>query len=287
MAAKKPKKRIRLTQEQIDNIKRYVGLTVLVIALFTLLSIVSYLFTWKIDAGLAKNADFTNWCGNSGYVWARLLVSRCFGLGSFFLVFLLGAVSYKLITKKSEFGLLRIAFITVSGTFLSSLLFSYVSMLVSDDVCFGGGLGGDAGSAVIGWLSTMIGMTITGFLVALLVLGWMILSSSRFRYWFSVVGDAKDSDLAQDDEPQDEDPQDEAPQDDEQDQDDTGDPVVDEEPEPEPEIEPEQEPEIEPDPAQDDTKDTGIEVVRADDLVADVVEELPPFDNRLLLSFKI
>ena len=288
MAAKKPKKRIRLTQEQIDNIKRYVGLTVLVIALFTLLSIVSYLFTWKVDAGLAKNADFANWCGNSGYVWSRLLVSRCFGLGSFFLVFLLGAVSYKLITKKSEFGLLRIAFITVSGTFLSSLLFSYVSMLVSDDVCFGGGLGGDAGSAVIGWLSTMIGMTITGFLVALLVLGWMILSSSRFRYWFSVVGDAKDSDLAQDDEPQDEDPQDEAPQDDEHDQDDTDGPVVDEEPEPEPEpepeIEPEQEPELEPVPAQDDKKDTGIEVVRADDLVADVVEELPPFDNRLDLE---
>ena len=84
MAAKKTKKKIRFTQEQIDNIKRYVGLTVLVLALFTLLSIVSYLFTWKVDAGLAKNADFANWCGHSGYVWSRLLVSRCFGLGSFF-----------------------------------------------------------------------------------------------------------------------------------------------------------------------------------------------------------
>ena len=64
MAAKKTKKKIRFTQEQIDNIKRYVGLTVLVLALFTLLSIVSYLFTWKVDAGLAKNADFAYLRGN-------------------------------------------------------------------------------------------------------------------------------------------------------------------------------------------------------------------------------
>ena len=292
MAAKKTKKKIRFTQEQIDNIKRYVGLTVLVLALFTLLSIVSYLFTWKVDAGLAKNADFANWCGNSGYVWSRLLVSRCFGLGSFFLVFLLGAVSYKLVTKKSEIGLLRIAFITVSGTFLSSLLFSYVSMLVSDDVCFGGGLGGDAGAAVIGWISTMVGKAITGFIVALLILGWMILSSSRFRYWFSVVGDARESNPTEAEEHQEDDGSEEVDDSElETDPELEPEPLPVQEPEVEPELDPEdeQEQELEPEDKQEptsetDKNDTGIEVVRADDLVADVVEELPPFDNRLDLE---
>ena len=290
MAAKKTKKKIRFTQEQIDNIKRYVGLTVLVLALFTLLSIVSYLFTWKVDAGLAKNADFANWCGNSGYVWSRLLVSRCFGLGSFFLVFLLGAVSYKLVTKKSEIGLLRIAFITVSGTFLSSLLFSYVSMLVSDDVCFGGGLGGDAGAAVIGWISTMVGKAITGFIVALLILGWMILSSSRFRYWFSVVGDARESNPTEAEEHQEDDGSEEVDDSElETDPELEPEPLPVQEPEVEPELDPEVEPELEPEDKQEptsetDKNDTGIEVVRADDLVADVVEELPPFDNRLDLE---
>ena len=290
MAAKKTKKKIRFTQEQIDNIKRYVGLTVLVLALFTLLSIVSYLFTWKVDAGLAKNADFANWCGNSGYVWSRLLVSRCFGLGSFFLVFLLCAVSYKLVTKKSEIGLLRIAFITVSGTFLSSLLFSYVSMLVSDDVCFGGGLGGDAGSAVIGWISTMVGKAITGFIVALLILGWMILSSSRFRYWFSVVGDARESNPTEAEEHQEDDGSEEVDDSElETDPDLEPEPLPVQEPELEPELDPEDEQELEPEDKQEptsetDKNDTGIEVVRADDLVPDVVEELPPFDNRLDLE---
>ncbi len=310
MASKKVvKKRKRLSQEQIDNIKRYVGLTVLVLTLFTFLSILSYLFTWKTDAGLAKGADFANWCGNSGYSWSRFLVSRCFGLGSFFLVFLLGAVSHKLITKKSEVGLVRIAFITVLGTILSSLLFSYASMLVSNDVCFGGGLGGDAGSAVIGWLSGMVGMTITGFIVALLILGWMILSSSRFRYWFSVVGDRKEPQpdqnvpVVSEEEPETdveeeggEECEDEGPVEAEGEtegevEDPETDDLEEEEPQDGPVIDPVPDPipDPTPDPVpvsdQDGEKEnTGIEVVRGDDLVADVVEELPPFDNRLDLE---
>ena len=150
MAAKKRKKTIVLTQEQKDNIKRYIGLTVLVFAVFTLLSIVSYLFTWKTDlsvmAAMDKNKEVANWCGRIGYRWSSLLVARCFGLGSFFFVFLLASVSYKYVLRKSEFGLLRVAFITVLGAFIASLVFAYASILFNADVCFGGGLGGDAGS---------------------------------------------------------------------------------------------------------------------------------------------
>ena len=152
MATKKGKKKEVLTLEQKENIKRYVGLTVLVIAVFTFLSIVSYLFTWKTDSSLAasfdKSADVTNWCGHAGYLWSKFLVTKCFGLGSLFLVFLLGAVAYKYVLKKSEFGLLRVTFITVVGAFVASMFLAYVSDLVGAEKCFGGGLGGDAGSAV-------------------------------------------------------------------------------------------------------------------------------------------
>ena len=156
MATRKGKKKVVLTQEQKDNIKRYIGLTVLVFAVFTLLSIVSYLFTWKTDlsqmAVMDNSTEIANWCGSIGYRWSSLLVARCFGLGSLFFVFLLGAISYKYILKKAEFGLLRVAFITVLGAFVASLVFAYVSMLTSADLCFGGGLGGDAGSAVVLWM---------------------------------------------------------------------------------------------------------------------------------------
>lgn len=307
MAAKKGKQKKSLTPQQIDNIKRYVGLTVLVIAIFTLLSIVSYLFTWKADSSLVemdRNTEIANWCGRMGYRWSTLLVARCFGLGSFFLVFLLGAVSYKYILKKSEYGLLRVAFITVVGAFLSSLLFAYVSVLFSADTSFGGGLGGDAGAAVVLWMVSLVGKAVTGLLVLLLIVGWMILSSTRFSHWFSVVGDRKDNDnpsdeeetvpepetvepevveeeipdLGQaDDSDQEEEPEDvipAAPSDD----------MVTDEEAAQPAVEPETVVSLTPEePVQTGTEPT-LEVVRDGGLDVDVTEDLPPFDNRLDLE---
>lgn len=303
MASKKTRTKVRnkweLTQEQVDNIRRYSGFVVLGVTLFTLLSIVSYFFTWKVDAGLPQGDAFVNFCGVSGYKWSNLLVARCFGLGSLFLVFLLGAISYKLIRKEGEYSLLRVAFITVSGTFLSSLLFSYVSLLVSEDTCLGGGLGGDAGAAVINCLGTLVGMAITGFIVLLLILGWLILSSSRFRHWFSVMGEKMDSPLpqVQDAEAADDAEEEDAEEEHPEDEGDTGgyeeEPIVESESElydgPEIELDPDEDPFLEPiaDIIQDTEPGSGsseIEVVRGDDLVTDVVEELPPFDNRLDLE---
>ena len=304
MASKKKTAKKELSQEQKDNIKRYSGLAVMVVALFTFMSILSYLFTWKVDisqmAGMDASTEIANWCGRSGYRWSHLLVSRCFGLGSLFLVFLLGAISYKYVFKKNEFGLLRVTFIAVLGAFLSSLFLSYVSLLFGNDTCFGGGLGGDAGSAVITWMSGFMGMTITGFVVLLLILGWLILSSNRFSHWFSILGDKKENvnEAAHEDTAQ---PQTESqPEIESEPQIEPEtmpepeiipeidlEPVTQQVPQPEVELEPVSEPEIASD-SQVDTeneyKDNGIEVVRGDDFTADVVEELPPFDNRLDLE---
>ena len=334
MASKKSKPRKQLSQEQKDNIKRYSGLAVMVIALFTFMSILSYLFTWKVDislmAGMDADTEVANWCGRAGYRWSHLLVARCFGLGSLFLVFLLGAIAYKYVLKKEEFGLLRVVFITVLGTFLSSLFLSYVSILVSEDTCFGGGLGGDAGAAVVNWMGGVMGMTITGFVILLLIIGWMILSSNRFSHWFSILGDKKEADEKQqepaavaEDVPEEQQEEVVAPESDTNAESETeqesepeleteteSDPEPEQvlEPEQELDLEPEQEPEQEPetelevdvenedvqepeseqeleaDKEGESKPDDGIEVVRGDDFITDVVEELPPFDNRLDLE---
>ena len=289
MASRKTKTRWKLTQEQVDNIRKYSGFVVLGVTLFTFLSIISYFFTWKVDAGLPQGTEYANFCGVSGYRWSNLLVSRCFGLGSLFLVFLLGAISYKLIRKEGEYSLLRIAFITVTGTFLSSLMFSYVSLLVSEDTCLGGGLGGDAGAAVINGLGSLVGMAITGFIVLLLILGWLILSSSRFRHWFSVVGEKKETPMPVEEESNGDEYDDQEPE--AESDDDTPEVITEPDPVPEPEPDPVPVPIPVPEPVADpiqepdaDSKDGGIEVVRGDDLVTDVLEELPPFDNRLDLE---
>ena len=303
MAAKKGKKKVSLTQEQKDNIKRYVGLSILVVTVFTFLSIVSYLFTWKTDLSLAtsmdKNAEIANWCGRVGYRWSNLLVSKCFGLGSFFLVFLLGAVSYKYVLKKAESGLLRVAFITVFGSFIASITLAYISILFGANVSFGGGLGGDAGSAVINWLVPLVGYPVTGLIIVLIIIGWMILSSNRFSYWFSVVGDKKDDGFSEE-EPVvvDDDGAGSGDEEDEDDDDDDDDEEVEDTADGEPEddgleVEPYGETDVEgeevgetPDAVPDGQTDTDatLEVVRGDDFNTEVTEELPPFDNRLDLE---
>lgn len=288
MATKKGKKKEVLTLEQKENIKRYVGLTVLVIAVFTFLSIVSYLFTWKTDSSLAasfdKSADVTNWCGHAGYLWSKFLVTKCFGLGSLFLVFLLGAVAYKYVLKKSEFGLLRVTFITVVGAFVASMFLAYVSDLVGAEKCFGGGLGGDAGSAVIGWLAPLVGYAVTGLILVLVIIAWLILSSSRFSYWFSIFGtnDASTEDVEPEEENVNEPVVDEPVVDEPGEEDggeDTTEPVVQDDEE----ADEETDTETEEDKAQTDA-DTTLEVVRGDDFNTEVTEELPPFDNRLDLE---
>ena len=116
-----------------SNILKYTGIAVLVFALFTLISALSYLFTWQADQSLMshpemmdKGVDVENWGGKLGYMWSRFLVSRCFGLGSFALVFLMGAVAYRLFFWDRHIGLLKTTFITVTGTFLSSLILSVI-----------------------------------------------------------------------------------------------------------------------------------------------------------------
>ncbi len=179
-----------------SSILKYTGIAVLVFALFTLISSLSYLFTWQADQSLmsdpdmmSKGVDVENWGGKLGYRWSRFLVSGCFGLGSFALVFLMGAVAYRLFFWNRHIGLLRTTFVTVSGAFLSSLILSFVSMAFGPDTAFGGGLGGDAGHAVVSWLSNMTGELVTGLMLVALTIAWLLISSGRFAEWFASVGE--------------------------------------------------------------------------------------------------
>ena len=176
-------------------ILKYTGIAVLVFAFFTLLSILSYLFTWQADQSLLSNpemmgkaADVANWGGKLGFIWSRFLVSACFGLGSLAFVVLMGAVAYRLFFWDKSIGLLRISLVSVAGAFLASLILSFLSMLVGPDTAFGGGLGGDAGHAVIAWLSNLTGNLVTALILAALAIAWLIFSNFGFARWFASVG---------------------------------------------------------------------------------------------------
>ena len=184
-------------------ILKYTSIAVLVFAFFTLLSILSYLFTWQADQSLlsnpemmGKSVDVANWGGKLGFMWSRFLVSNCFGLGSLAFVVLMGAVAYRLFFWDKRIGLLRISLVSVAGAFLASLILSFLSMLVGPDTAFGGGLGGDAGHAVIAWLGNLTGNLITALILAALTVAWLIFSNFGFARWFASVGLGGDEDDA-------------------------------------------------------------------------------------------
>lgn len=263
-----------------------IGGVVLLITVLTLISMLSYLFTWTSDQSLLseknmldRNVDVFNLGGKMGYKWSRFLISDLFGIASFGFVFLLAALSYRLFYWQRSIGLMRLTFLSVSGVFVLALALS----LFGFRNAFGGGLGGDAGYAVVDWFRNLCGPIVTVLMVAALAVVWLLFASGRFAHWFALTGTKKSEAL----------PEEETQPELEETGDNDDDPVVEPEPvaepelepvmepEPEVELEPESEPENEPETedGQEEPQDTSIEVIR-EEIVVPVTEDLPRIDNR-------
>lgn len=178
-----------------SNVLKGTGLVVAVFTVFTLVATVSYLFTWKADQSLMNQPDMmdqtievANAGGKIGYQWADFLVCRFLGLGSFAFIFLMGAVAYRLFFWNRSIGLLRTTFVTVSGAFVASLILAYFSMMFTPDTFFGGGLGGDAGHAVVAWMNNLFGSIASLLIIIVLAVAWLLLASGRFAHWLAVAG---------------------------------------------------------------------------------------------------
>lgn len=177
------------------------GILVGILAVITLVGTVSYLFTWQADQSLEyhqnmmdRDVDVSNAGGKLGYKWGRFLVCSFLGLGSFAFVFLFAAVAYRLFFWNRSIGLFRISMITISGAFICSLILAYLSGLLSLGNLFGGGLGGYSGHAVVLWMENLFGVIVTGIVICVAVVIWLVLSSRRFAHWFAVAGmEAKES----------------------------------------------------------------------------------------------
>lgn len=306
MAAKKKINDIRIDEDKKSTILKYSGIAVLVFALFSLVAVLSYLFTWQADQSLMSHPDMmdkgvevSNWAGKLGYRWASFLVARCFGLGSFALVFLLGACAYRLYYWNRSIGLLRLSLLSITGTFLSSLFLSYCSLQFTADTFFGGGLGGDAGHAVVLWMENLFGPIVSALILIALIVAWMIMASGRFAHWFAAVPepskplpvpeepDEAEQDPVVDDEGGNEDESDggHVPGDDVTPAVDGGpevaepsDPAQEEEPQtPKPEDAPDPDPVADP---QTSDEDFELEVIEGENFAEDIQEELPRIDNR-------
>ena len=171
---------------------RVVGLAVGAFALFTLVSCISYLFSWKSDFSISSWGDVSALPANSGswlgLKWSRFLVGGCFGLAAFIIVGLLGFLSVRLFRQSSGQGLLRQSVLMITAAPLFSFVLSYISGLFCSDPFFGGGLGGFAGAEFVRLCQSLVGKIGTGLLLLLLVIVWLLFASGKFARWFARIG---------------------------------------------------------------------------------------------------
>ena len=298
----KVRRRFRLfagmSEERKSTLIRYAGWALAALTLCALISICSYLFTWKADQSLLtssdmmeKTVDVQNWGGKLGYNFSHFFVSDCFGLGVFVLIYLLGFLSYRMIYWKRSLGSLRISCLSLTAAFLLSMVLAYGSYVFAGkegDTFFGGGLGGDAGTAVISWMTNLVGSIPTFLILLLLVVGWLILASARFEKWFAEISDSvrkaerdalveeivEDAIEESEEENDEEEPEEIVPEDE----------IADDEPEPEYELEleneldPQPQPDQEPEQLPEDHQE--MEVIVGEELSTEVTEELPWIDVR-------
>lgn len=135
---------------------------------YTLVALISYLFTWTSDQSLAFSTSFisndtaaANDAGKLGWKWADLLVCDLFGLGAFVLPVFLGAISVSLLRIR-RVNLFRIAIISVLGAIIASVVFDYAFSLFYSGLILSSGAGGSYGHFADEWLCAMLGKTGAG-----------------------------------------------------------------------------------------------------------------------------
>ena len=176
------------------RVVKITGVVVAFFAVFTLLSTVSYLFTWKADQSLLSSpvsdstVEASNIAGNIGFRWSDFLVRKCLGLGSFALIIILFAISVRLLLGRWHYSMVRTILVTVTGALIASLVLAFVSDLCGLGNAFGGGLGGECGESLVKWSDGLLGVILTGLLIVVLTILWLISVSRRFTRWMNSLG---------------------------------------------------------------------------------------------------
>ncbi len=276
---------------QKANAVKWTGAVIALFALFTLLAMVSYIFTWKQDQSLLRDpammdqaVGVANLGGKLGLKWANTLIVKWFGLGSFAFLILLFAMAARLLLGRWHRSLLKTAAVTLSGALIAALACAYVGRLVGVQTLFGAGPGGECGAHVTGWFWNLLGPAVTGVLLALLVIGWLILCSERFSKWFGSLGAPSDGEEPEEKPVREFKPvfplrrkaEAETPAEPE--------PAPEPAPQPAPVLQPVRRPAkpVKPEASETPEAAEGIsEIDRGEDLVTEVTEQLPRIDVRL------
>ncbi len=164
---------------------RFVGIAiVLLMTVMVSISVISYVLTWQPDqSALASGENVHNAAAEGGLSLGHFLVTESFGLASFCLVIFLLGWAIKLIWTASGIRVRRWFFGLLTLTFLLSWILAFADLFTPWNYLFGGGMGGRAGAALVGWAVAKTGEIVTGLALLLLLALWCFFMSRRFYDW--------------------------------------------------------------------------------------------------------
>ena len=162
------------------------GIVFFILAVYTFISLVSYLFTWASDqsiisdnsiVGTMLDMDNDTNVRNSGSLiglaWSNFLVSKLFGVGAFIVPFFFGGVSLYCF-KKGSVNLWRLIYLSIFGCIIVSVTFSYILTMTSVDNWFGTGAGGSYGHYANQFLIKAVGAPGAALILMFAIILWLV-----------------------------------------------------------------------------------------------------------------
>jgi len=173
----------RLSERKQAGVRLAFIAVVLIVTVLTLVSVCSYILTWRQDQSVttaAAGAPVQNAAASTGFSLGRFLVTESFGVAALLVVAFLVVWSVKLCWKGCPWSLKKWFFGCLTGAFLFSWIAAYVGDLFGIEYWFGSGLGGRAGGALVDWVLRHVGELIGGLILLALLAVWLYCLSSRF-----------------------------------------------------------------------------------------------------------
>ena len=179
-----------LTDNRRRMIRISLGVLFSVLALYTLVALLSYVFTWTSDQSLAFDSRmFTtevtaeNAGGKIGFIWADFLISKLFGLGALALPVFLAAIAVYCFRLR-DVNLLRVFLLCAFGAVIFSVVLAYVFSFTPYDAMLGNGAGGSYGHYASRWLCSMLGKAGAACVLVLVLFLYACLLTPKVAFWF-------------------------------------------------------------------------------------------------------
>nr|MBS0036828.1 DNA translocase FtsK [Saprospiraceae bacterium] len=212
---KKRNKNLSYNWFKDKRIHTLLGLFIILLSVFLLISLTSYLFTWKADDALIGQQDTSvlfdaekeasNWLGRLGAFISKFFFFYLFGIASFVIPFIIFQLGYIVAFGGSIKKFINQVLYTLYTLVLVSVLMEFIMDFALEDSHFP--WGGAIGEFLTNWFSSFIGTIGTFFFLLFLTATYLILlfninlrefSLPKFKQEFNWGGFGKNSNGDQD-----------------------------------------------------------------------------------------